>query len=218
VVYRGYSDGREEYIVKKYIEKRWVATSRVPETPPRKVYLKPESWVIENVHLGHRFSPFRIDPMSLRPKTGFPHDRKQSLSKRGNQKVGSVFAIHSIEKDTERHKSRNGSVPRLQSAPGEGSPRMPVHPVGVIDLLDFHDEFDSADNIVLDMDHELKLVQDRAMVLDSNKVLVGDNDGNSDVVSVSTSTAPSSAEFGNEEFDSIVFVCDVGVQTEWHYC
>jgi hypothetical protein len=47
-----FSDGRDEYILKKYVEKRWVATMKIPEIPSAKVYRKQESKVIEFVSSG----------------------------------------------------------------------------------------------------------------------------------------------------------------------
>lgn len=40
---------RDEYITKKYVEKRWVATYKVPDIPAGKMYRKQETWVIDFV-------------------------------------------------------------------------------------------------------------------------------------------------------------------------
>jgi hypothetical protein len=49
------SDRRDEYIMKKYIEKRWVATSKTPEIPTFKSYRNQETRVIEFVSSGELF-------------------------------------------------------------------------------------------------------------------------------------------------------------------
>ena len=50
--FRGFSDSSDEYIVKKYVDKRWVATSKVPVVPPGKTFRKQETRVIEWVSSG----------------------------------------------------------------------------------------------------------------------------------------------------------------------
>ena len=46
--------------MKKYLDKRWVATVLIPDTPPRKHYRKPETWVIENIYSGKLFVPLDV--------------------------------------------------------------------------------------------------------------------------------------------------------------
>lgn len=61
-----YSDTREEYIVKKYIEKRWVASFNIPDVPRSKIYRRQEAVVAEKL-LG---SNDVGQPMFKRPHLG----------------------------------------------------------------------------------------------------------------------------------------------------
>ena len=47
--YAEYSDTRDEYIVKKYIEKRWVASFHIPDVPRSKIYRRQEAVVVEKL-------------------------------------------------------------------------------------------------------------------------------------------------------------------------
>jgi hypothetical protein len=73
------SDHRHDYILKKYVEKRWAASSTIPIQPPDKQYRSQESQVVEFVTSGK----FISDIYSHR-KTSILEHKEYKLLKREN--------------------------------------------------------------------------------------------------------------------------------------
>jgi hypothetical protein len=76
------SDCRDEYIMKKYIEKRWVATSKLPDIPSIKNYRNQETRVIEFVSSGELL---RVRQGITNPS--FPKNRPLRIIRRGEEIV-----------------------------------------------------------------------------------------------------------------------------------
>ena len=69
------SNIRDEYIVKKYIEKRWAAFSTVPDIPPAKIYRPQEARVVDLVSFSDVSG--RERPIGRPPNSPVPHPSDQ---------------------------------------------------------------------------------------------------------------------------------------------
>ena len=92
---------RDEYIVKKYIEKRWVATIKVPDIPSGKKYRKQETGVINFVSSWKLNGNLKTNGYSSETPTSF-HMPSMRLLKRG-EIVGKIDDGKALVTDATHH-------------------------------------------------------------------------------------------------------------------
>ena len=120
---------RDEYIVKKYIEKRWVATTKVPDIPSDKKYRKQETGVIDFVSSWKLNGNLKTKGYSSETPASF-HVPPMKLLKRGEivEKIddGKVLVTDSSHHggtfaDTEgvEDRSRTNTDPKLSAIAAE---------------------------------------------------------------------------------------------------
>jgi len=205
------SDCREEYVVKKYLDKRWVAAALVPEAPRNKIYRKPETWVIENVYSGKLFLPLEISQASLPPRLS-PRLDYLSLLKRAakhepnsksvvmNSKEGLHPVPDLINVDVS-HAAEHDHLADVKSS------------TEVLECLTFED-FDRLGGLYEEKCGIFSVSEEFDLLPDPNDVALGNYHRNREGFSTPTVLISPAAKIEDWECDSVVFVCDIGIQTE----
>ena len=205
------SDFREEYVVKKYLDKRWVATALVPDTPRNKIYCKPESWVIENVYSGKLFLPLDIGQASLPPRLT-PLTHLPLLKRAPKHEPNSDSIIIDLKECPQR-------VPDLINV--DSSHHTAEHDhlattkafAGALECLTIEDSDDSG-GLYEEKEGNLSVSEEYDLLADANDVALQCYDTKREVFSGSTYFISPAAKEEGWECDSILLVCDIGIQTE----
>jgi hypothetical protein len=206
------SDFREEYVVKKYLDKRWVATALVPDTPRNKTYCKPETWVIENIYSGKLFLPLDIGQASLPPRLSPRLSRLPLLKKAPKHEPNLDSIIIDFKKCSQR-------VPELINVDASHHAAEHNHLAttkafaGALECLTVEDSDDSR-GLYEEKEDILSFFEEYDLLADANDVALESYDTKREVLSGSKYLISPAAKEEDWECDSILLVCDIGVQTE----
>jgi len=206
------SDFREEYVVKKYLDKRWAATALVPETPRNKIYCKPETWVIENVYSGKLFLPLDIGQASLPPRLTPRLTRLPLLKRAPKHEPNSDSIIIDFKKCPQR-------VPDLINVDASHHAAEHNHlattkaSAGALECLTIEDSDDSG-GLCEEKEDNSSVSEEYDLLGNANDIALESYDTKREVFSGSTYLISPAAKEEDWECDSILLVCDIGVQTE----
>lgn len=205
---------RDEYIVKKYIEKRWVATTKVPDIPSDKKYRKQETGVIDFVSSWKLNGNLKTKGYSSETPTSFDITPMRLL-KRGElvEKIddgevfvtdashhGGTFATTEVIED----KSKTNTDPKLSAIAAE--------------ILNVHHEVGNflematpgLDNFDFKIPQTFRFNVMSPNVKHANHASTETSSGSE--LSLAANTVPSNTNI--DGLDVIILVCDVGIQTE----
>ena len=205
------SDFREEYVVKKYLDKRWVATALVPDTPRNKIYCKPETWVIENVYSGKLFLPLEIGQAPLPPRLT-PRLTRLPLLKRApkHEPISDSITI-----DFKECPQRVPDLINVDASHDAEHNHLATSKAfaGALECLTIEDSDDSG-GLYEEKEDNLSVSEEYDLLADANDVALESYDTKREVFSGSTYIISPAAKEDDWECDSILLVCDIGIQTE----
>jgi hypothetical protein len=206
------SDFREEYVVKKYLDKRWVATALVPDTPRNKIYCKPETWVIENVYSGKLFVPLDIGQASLPPRLT-PRLTRLPLLMRSPKHEPNSDSIIIDFKECPQRVSDLINVDASHDAAEHNHLATTKASTEALECLTIEDSDDSG-GLYEKKEDNLSVSEEYDLLADANDVALESSDRKREVFSRSTYLISPVAKEEDWECDSILLVCDIGIQTE----
>jgi len=195
-------NGSDEYIVKKYLEKRWVASTKLPDIPANKVYRRQESTVIDFVSSGkldlHHVNPFN-------QVRSFQLLKNENNEERIHQSVGKTTLV--AYPSQEERISQSEIIPEIHFA--DNTKHSDAHVPNKPDLADITtpaihlDTYLPVSFTYTDMDSQSSIeVQN---FLDTNAWLSGEG-------SAMRSSSGGNLEIGLDKV-AVIMVCDTGTQT-----
>jgi hypothetical protein len=205
---------RDEYIVKKYIEKRWVATIKVPDIPSGKKYLKQEARVINFVSSWKLTGNLKTKGYSSETPTSFhmPHMR---LLKRG-EIVGKIDDGKAHVRDASHHGETFAAIESVVDKPrANNDSNLSAIAAGTLNVRHETESFLEIATPGLD-DFDFKIPQSFMFNIMSPNVIHANHPSSetSSICQLPSATKASPSKTNIDGLDVIILVCDVGTQTE----